>query len=899
MHILARLVPRRPSRASTAVIRLVIAALVSAPPGVKALQADGRPDERKWIGAIRLLANENIVVDGDLSDGIWTRLSFTGDFAQKEPNQGAAPSVGTEVAIAYDDDALYLAARMHGHPESAPPIVTGRDDPGVAEMLVLSLDTFLDGRTAYSFGITRAGARLDWHHPDDNETLRDFTFDAVWTAMTRTSPTGWTAEFRIPFSQLRFSMGSEMVWGVNLSRSIPALNEEIFWSVVPRDQEGWSSFFGELRGITGISPKARLEFRPFVAGATTVTSEELVNPANPFAERSHQNLRVGMGAKMGIGSSFTLDATLNPDFGQVDLDPFVVNLGAFETVFDEGRPFFTEGASMFSLSGDLAPRYFFSRRIGDRPPSISQLDFADAPLHTGILGAAKITGRTRNGLTVGGLIALTDRETARFASVDGARSELEVVPLTGWGVLRINRDVSESGSTVGATLTSMTRASPADVEARSLLPRRAFAGGIDWMVRLREGVYEVTGHLGWSRIAGDSSAINRIQRSSRHYFQRPDQTHVRLDPSGSSMAGSSAAIRVEKRSGDRWLWNIGVEAATPGWEINDVGQRMRSDEVEARWSVTLRETESNGLFRRWAIEAQGGAGWNFGGVRRSTWMTLENRLVWPNFFETTARVGYVLPATSDDLTRGGPLVRRPHDWVASVAVANGSASRVRWTARVFRGNLYLEPDWFLDTSLGFAATSRWHLATSPRYNRRGSRLQYIDEMDGGPPATFGRRYVYATSLIEEAALPLSVSYSVTPDLSLTLAGELFAASGRFSNLGELADPVRGQLRYYGTDGSFVWRRPATELERGGYLIRDGEASFEVPDHDFSVRSLRSNFVIRWEWASGSSALLAWRQDREVPTNMANHLGAGAFLESISAPGTHTLVLKVNKWISFD
>ncbi len=356
-------------------------------------------------------------------------------------------------------DVSIVGARMYSeNPDEIAALMTRRDQQGQAEVLRVFLDTFHDRRTAYAFVVTAAGVRVDWYHAQDNEFRRDGTFNPVWLARTNIDSEGWTAEMKIPFSQLRFNDVDQQTWGLNVERWIPAKNEDIFWTYVPRDETGWSSHFGTLTGVQGIKPSRRMELLPYVASDTRFTSSSLVDPADPFNGTSQVKQRIGADLKMGLGPNLTLDATINPDFGQINFDRAVVNLSGFETFFGEQRPFFTEGNQIFRGNGRGGPGYFFSRRIGDSPHGSTSGDFSDRPAAATILGAAKVTGRLESGLSVGVLGALTSRETAEtFSLSSGEFGREDVEPSAGWGVVRLQQEFGPSASTVGLTLTGVRR----------------------------------------------------------------------------------------------------------------------------------------------------------------------------------------------------------------------------------------------------------------------------------------------------------------------------------------------------------------------------------------------------------------------------------------------------------
>ena len=390
-------------------------------------------------------------IDGALDDAAWQAAEPIGDFVQKSPVEGAAPTERTEVRFLYDDDAIYVGARMYRHdPRAIRTSVTRRDGDSDAEVLVISLDTYLDRRTAYSFAISSGGVRKDYYHTQDFEDFSvELGFDPVWLAKARVDSLGWTAEARIPFSQLRFSRGGKQLWGLELRRTTPDRHEDDYWVLIPKAAAGFASYFGLLEGIDGIKPSRRLEILPYTSGGLTLQGK--VDPIDPFNRKTQG--RAGSDVKMGLGPNLTLDGTVNPDFGQVEADPAVVNLTAFETFYDERRPFFIEGSENLTgrgLSFLGRPIYFYSRRIGSSPHGAASGDFVKAPLNTTILGAAKVTGRLPSGLTIGALASATPREWARtYDTLTRQFSRAAVEPPAGFGVVRMQQEIGKEHSTLG------------------------------------------------------------------------------------------------------------------------------------------------------------------------------------------------------------------------------------------------------------------------------------------------------------------------------------------------------------------------------------------------------------------------------------------------------------------
>jgi hypothetical protein len=854
--------------------------------------ADGADPEVRRAEAVQVTAG-SVEVDGNLDDEAWKTARWITDFVQKDPVEGAPATVATEVAFLYDESALYVAGRMRGSDRAGvADLITRRDDPGRAERLIVSLDTFRDRRTAYSFAVTAAGVRIDYFHPIDNEFERDFTFDPVWSARTQVTADGWTAEMRIPFSQLRFNPGAELVWGVNVNRYVPTINEDDFWIIVPRDQAGWASRFGELVGIRDVPGSRRIEVIPYVASSARIRSDGIFNEDDPFTDRTEGELRTGIDFRMGLGPNLTLDATVNPDFGQVEADPAEVNLTAFETVFEERRPFFTQGQQNFVGYG---PEWYYSRRVGAQPHGTVTGDFVDTPKMTTILGAAKVTGRLPSGLTVGALAGITDDERARTFDVEtGEVDEIVVEPLTEYGVLRLQQQIGQNASTLGLTLTAMNRDFAEAEELAARVPEHAFAGGLDWNRRFDDGWYEILGHVGFSRVAGDTAAIARIQRSSAHFFQRPDADHLEMDPTRTSLSGWSAALRGGKRTGT-WRWNHGVWFDSPGFELNDVGIQGRSDDIAGWLELFYHDTQPGEVFRNWFAGILNENHWNFDGQRRFSNLFLYSEWTLLNFVNGWLETGRDFRSLHDELTRGGPLMEYPTGWwVAGGVFSNyNSPNRIGTRAAGWRDE---QGGWEyrIDPELHVQATERLGLSLTPRWIRTREARQFIDSFDGGRAATFGRRYVFGMIDKSEIAAQIRANYAFSPDLNLELYAEPFASSGRYARVGELAAPRTRDLVVYGDHGTETGL--ARDPENGDYTVTADGATFEIENPDFDVLSFRSNLVLRWEWRPGSTLFVVWQQNRSESEERGRLVGPGKLVESLGADGENVLALKFTYWL---
>jgi hypothetical protein len=853
---------------------------------------------RKVAGAVRLRGRAPSL-DGRLDDPAWRDAPAIADFTQRQPNEGAAPAERTEVRLLYDDDALYVGARMFSaDPARIQAPVSRRDNVAGAEYVLVSLDTYLDRRTAYSFAVTASGVRAEWFHASDDEADQDLSWDPVWEARTRIDSAGWTAEMRIPFSQLRFVARDAQTWGINLGRSVPSRNESDYWVAVPTRVRGWASRFGALEGVAGIRPSRRMELLPYVASDARLRgTADRRNPFDPDGRDA--SMRAGGDLRVGLGPSLTLDATINPDFGQVEADPAVVNLSAFELTFPERRPFFVAGRDLIDNP------YFYSRRIGQAPRGGASGDYVDRPLNSTILGAAKLTGRLPSRTAVGALAALVDREVAHVhdtATVDGgvsapARSDdVAIGPRTAFGVLRVRQELGAQASTVGASLTAVHRELGGDDDPlAALLPRRALAGGVDANLRFDGGTWLLTADAGGSLVQGSEAAVARLQRSSARYFQRPDAgSSVTYDPTRTSLGGYTVNAQLEKASGRHWLGWAFLGAESPGYEINDAGRISTADGISPLWQVRYRETQPGRLFRNYSVSFTQENEFNFDRVRQFGSARGDGTLTFLNFWQLNLTAWHDFPAQDVRLTRGGPSMGTGWNDVAIAQLSNRSGAPTRWSGRVYYGkNEWGELTNRLSGSLSVRPEPRWQLTAAPNFLIYTDSRQYVTTLDSGRAETYGRRYVFGRLRASEFTLDLRANYALRPDLTLELFAQPYASSGRFDRFGELSAPRSRALRRYDQYGRTVTR------EGVGYRVTETEGqqlSFTLPDDDFNVHSLRSNFVLRWEYRPGSTLFVVWQELRDAAEERVYRVGPRDLARAFGAPGDHVLAVKANFWI---
>ncbi len=845
----------------------------------------------QWADATRLVGS-NVSVDGVLDESAWDNAVFVTDFTQRDPVEGQPSTLRTEVAFLYDGGSLYVGARMYTpNPAEIRAQVTRRDNAGNSDRILVSLDTYYDKRTAYTFGVTASSVRIDYYHGSDSERSRDYSFDPVWEAQAQIDSAGWTAEMRIPFSQLRFSPADVQVWGLNMNRFIPARNEDAYWIYIPKQETGWSSRMADLNGISGITPSRRVEVLPYATSNATVHADRDFN--DPFDDGRNIETQFGGDFKMGLGPGLTLDATVNPDFGQVDADPAVVNLSAFEVFFPERRPFFTEGARLLQGRG---ANFYYSRRIGETPRGAAVGAYVDRPGGSTILGAAKVSGRLSSGTSIGTLFALTNRAHAQTVDTLGLRGSQEVAPLTGFAIGRAQQEFGTSVSTIGVTLTGVKRDLDRLSPLSGIYNDAAVGAGVDWNLRFAGGTYELNGAVGFSHIKGTETAILGQQLSSRRFYQRPDQNYVGVDSTRTSLTGYTGFLEFEKRGGKHWLYEVGGSLWSPGFEINDAGRLGATDNISASASVEYRETAPGKWFRNYQLQTRINTGWNFGGVQQYRRISFDAEAELNNFWRGFIGAGLFPDAQSDNLTRGGPLMKRTNDWSVNAGLFSNRAANTSW--RVFTN--YLADDiggsfFSISGGISFRPGPQLEIGLDPRYSRSIDTRQYVTTESGTRPEVYGGRYIFGKIDQTTISTRVRVNYSFTPDMTLELYAEPFASSGQYVDFGELKAASTNDLRTYGDPGTGTMiNRDST----GTYNVIDAvdPGTFQFADPNFNVLSFRSNVVLRWEWRPGSTLFLVWQQNNSNSADPNERVKLGSFFESIAGIGDNFFAIKVSYWI---
>lgn len=863
-----------------------------------------------------------IAIDGRLSEEAWRNAEPASRFVQREPREGAPPLERTDVRVLFDDGALYVGAVLHERiPSRIAAQLVRRDEWGQYDYFEVALDPDNDRRTGYRFRVSAAGVQGDVYLFDDTEEDEDW--DAVWESAVSRDSGGWCTELRIPLSQLRYAASDTVqAWGVNFTRHRVAENEVTDFALESRLRHGSVSLFGRLEGLRFPRATRRLELRPY-----TVASARLApsRPGDPFFSGAELAPRAGTDLRYGLGSAFSLDATIAPDFGQVEVDPAVINLTAFETFFPEKRPFFVEDARIFdfTLSGE-DDRLFYSRRIGREPQGSSptDADFESIPTSTTILGAAKLTGRTSSGFSLGALAAVTGRETGRsFTAADQRESQFAVEPPTVYGVGRVTQDFRDGASQAGAIVTALHRDLPAD-SSLDFLTSDGYSGGLDFEHNWggeRSRDWALWGFATASLVHGTPQALVRIQRASNHYFQRPDATRYAVDSAATSLSGFNWRLQFERRSATHWTGAAWLAEITPGLEVNDLGFSTAGERLDGGVEVEYQEITPGAVFRTYTLtlvtyhsvrhealdHPLSWASWDH--ARKRGGFHLEAEAEFVNFWEARVEAEYSPTLLSDVATRGGPLMVEP---AAGKLELRASTDRRRW--------LSLEPSvsyedrarggyqWEAGLELSIRPSPSIELELSPEWSRELNAAQFVAATDGGFAPTFGRRYLFGDLRRQELAMETRVNVTLSPKLTFQLYAQPLLSSGDYLTYKQLARAESFEFETFSEgvaqQGPTGWYcaggQTCQDPEKVRYLDfdRDGRPDFSFAERDFNIRSLKLNAVWRWEYRPGSTLFLVWQQGREDRETIGT-AALGRDLRALwGAAAENLFIIKLTYWL---
>jgi hypothetical protein len=819
------------------------------------------------IRAVR--TSETIKIDGVLDERAWQSAPPITDFVQSDPVQGIAPSQKTEVRLLYDDQALYVGARMYDSaPDSIIAQLTRRDGITTADLFAIALDTYHDKRSGFYFGVSAAGTLLDGTLLNDDWT--DDSWDGVWEGKAHIDSKGWTAELRIPYSQLRFHESKNIIWGINFRRDIARGNERDQIVYTPKNESGYVSRFPDFVGIENIVPPRRLDLIPYIT-----TRAEYSHPAtgDPFNSGSKYVPATGADLKVGIGSNLTLDGTINPDFGQVEVDPAVVNLSDVETFYQEKRPFFLEGQNIFNFGNGGAsnnwsfnwgtPEFFYSRRIGRAPEgSLPAYDFVDEPSGTRILGAAKLSGNVGDNWNIGTIQAVTEKVNAKIQT-SGQRSTVEVEPPTYYGIARVQKQFNNGDQAIGliSTLTSRSFSNDNN-DLRDQLDSRALSGGVDgWTFLDGNKSWVATGWVGGSRIEGTAAQMLDVQTSSRHYFQRPDAKSYHVDSSATSLSGYSGRFQLVKQKGNFFV-NSSFGFISPGFDVNDLGFVWRNDLINYHAGAGYQWVTPTKYYQSiWTMLAVFGSR-DFDGNKIWEGIFQRTEIQLRNFYFLSYDVAYNPQTVNNRLTRGGPLALNEPGFQVDASLQTND--KEKWVFG-FQGTTYKQKSssqWDISSNIVWKPADYVYVSFEPDFGKTIDFSQWVGAFaDPLAAQTYGSRYVFATLDQTTLAASIRLNWTFTPQLSLQLYLQPLISSGNYHDYKELSRPLSYDFNQY-SQGDV---QSASEvLKQGSEYVVDPDGngpapSFTFDDPNFNFKSLRGNAVLRWEYLPGSVLYFVWTQ----------------------------------------
>jgi len=815
---------------------------------------------------------ESPEIDGILDDSGWDIVEWEGDFVERRPDENTQPDHKTKFKIVYDQKFLYVGIRAYDSEPDKIEMRLSRRDGFQGDWVGIFIDSYHDKRSSFGFITTAAGVKADFF-TSENGNNEDENWNPIWYTKTNTDKEGWTAEMKIPFSQLKFGKAKEQVWGIQVDRQYFRGAERYAWQRIKQDTPGFVSEFGLLDGLYNLVPQKQLEIQPYtVAKLETFEAEA----GNPFRDGNDSQITGGLDAKIGITNDLTLDLTVNPDFGQVEADPSAIALDGFQIFFREQRPFFVENKNIFdyrvsqSEAGNTFgfDNVFYSRRIGRSPqgfPNTEDGEFVDQPENTAILGAAKFSGKTKDGWSIGVLESVTAK---KYATIDnnGERKKEVVEPLTNYFVGRLQKDFNDRNTFVGGIFTATNRDKL--TPELDFLHQSAYTGGFDFKHQWNERDWYVGGNVIFSHITGSTESISNTQQSIAHLFQRVGADHVSVDENRTGLTGSGGNFQLGKVGNGNWKFETGATWRSPELELNDIGFQRQADDVRHYTWIgyqTLKPTET---FRRVGINYNHWSVWDFGGNHNSLRFNTNSWQNWDNNWFTNLGFNYAPKQYSNFALRGGPRLRQ----ASEIAFFNGyntdRRKKVRFNVfhRGQKGTDNSYSSYNVDFGVTYQPFNALSISANPEYGINMDKLQYINNIDVNGETT------YLNGTVEQRTLSMSLrlNYTINPNLTIQYWGQPFISRGRYSDFKEVVNPL-GE-----TFDERIFQYPESQISftDGIYSVdrnRDNVADFTFDNPDFSFVQFRSNLVVRWEYIPGSEIFLVWSQDLAQSGNPQNGL----------------------------
>jgi len=802
------------------------------------------------------------LIDGSTDDEAWQKGHWTGEFSQFEPYNGNTASQKTEFKILCDDNNIYVAIKAYDNsPDSIIRRIARRDNAD-GDYVGIAFDSYHDLRTGFLFIVNAAGVKGDQIMSGDGQN-EDSTWDPIWYSGTKIYDWGWSAEMKIPLTQLRFKIAEGGIWGLEVFRQIARNQELSFWQHIERNASGLIHNFGEVTGFASLKPRKQADITPFAV--TSVENYEKTE-GNPFATGRDYKFNGGIDGKFGVTNDMTLDLTINPDFGQVEADPSEVNLTAYETFFKEKRPFFIEGKNITSFGtgigdGDLGnDNLFYSRRIGRAPQheaDVEDNEYVNSPRTSSIIGAIKLTGKTADGLSLGIIEALTSEEKATIDSL-GERSVQTIEPMTSYFVARVIKDFNSGNTIVGGAYTNTSRfLSNTGIND---LVKNANTAGFDFTQYFKEKNWTFSANVAVSNLNGSTEAISDLQTAPVHYYQRPDADYVNYDPERTSLNGTGGNIQFGKVGGD-WNFMLFGIWKTPGFDLNDVGYLQSADDFTAvAWSgYSFNKPFS--IFRRININFNQWNSWDFGGNHLQTGGNINGYTQFTNLWSLNFGANLNGNGISNGALRGGPSMKTMGNISYFAGISSNESAKLSFELflNANRGFENHSNALHLEGGVTFKPGKSISLTASPSLSTRYSETQFVSKAYSGDE----RVYILGTLEQKIAMMSLRLNYNITPELTIQYWGQPFFASMNYKDYKVVTSPHaesfedrfhifgNSEISYNSVDDCF-------DIDENN----NGETDYSFDDPEANVDVFLSNLVVRWEFNPGSTVYLVWSQTRD-------------------------------------
>ncbi len=835
--------------------------------GVMWLSAAANPAdsviEKKKYYTHRLAGS--ITLDGIPSEEAWNEVEWGGNFTQWQPNEGKAPSQQTNFKILYDEKFLYIAYRCYDlAPDSIVKRMSRRDEfPG--DFVEINIDSYHDKRTAFSFTLSVSGVRGDEFVSNDGNNW-DASWNPIWFSKTHVDDKGWTAEVKIPFSQLRYSDEKEKVWGIQIMRRLFRKEERSTWQYIPQSSGVWVSAFGELHGLKDIPVHKQVEIAPYVVAQADKYKKE---PGNPFAKGFDTKLTAGLDGKLAVTNDLILDFTINPDFGQVEADPSQVRIDGFQNYFDERRPFFIESRNIFDYQltgseagGDYdADLLFYSRRIGSSPhgyPDLNNGEYMEYPQNTTILGAAKFSGKTKNGLSIGVLESVTERENATI-DYNGQKRKEVVEPLTNYFVGRLQKDNKNGNTIIGGIITGVNR----ENGLNDILHRSAYSGGFDFLHYWKKRTWYLRGNIVFSHVQGSKEAILNTQTAFEHLFQRPGASEVHVDSSRTSLTGTGGTIRFGKiggkqgKKGQVFKFETGFTFRSPELELNDIGFMLTSNEINHFTWAGLHFQKPFSIFRNARLNYNHWLRWDYSGRMIYKQFNVNSHATFKNNWQSGAGVTWNPFDISNNALRGASSLRRVP------GIGQNFYTTTDYRKKVY-ANISISNFWGIENLITFNNVGldiyfqplnalRITLSGSYAYGWR-KQDQFVSNI------AYNNTTRTIVSEVKQKTLRFTgrINYNITPELTIQYYGQPYITRPVYSHFAYVADPLAKKSE----DRFYIFKPAEISFSNGKYFVdenTDGTPEYSFSKPDFNFVQFRSNLVIRWEYRAGSELYLVWSQ----------------------------------------